>query len=157
MIRIALAAAVMFAAPAFAQIPEKSAAPDSAPLYLSKDELNSRLVPDKGGLYSQAFLGRHENTVVMVTTRNKSGEGEMHPHFNDYIFMQEGDASYILGGTLNGAHEISPGEVRGASITGGERRELHPGDYIYVPAGTAHQMLLKPGANVKYVVFKTRE
>src|SRR5665647_265070 len=60
----------LFAAPVLAQ----PAAPDSAPLYLSKDELASRLVPDKGGLYAQAFLSRHDNTVVMVTTRDKSGE-----------------------------------------------------------------------------------
>jgi mannose-6-phosphate isomerase-like protein (cupin superfamily) len=155
MIRFTVSFAVLalFAAPALAQ----SAAPDSAPLYLSKDELAGRLVPDKGGLYAQAFLSRHDNTVVMVTTRDKSGEGEMHPHFNDFIFFQEGEASFTLGGTLNGPHEISPGEIRASGITGGKIVTLHPGDYVFVPAGVAHQIQLKPGAKVKYAVFKTRE
>lgn len=146
-------AIALLCAPAFAQ----DKAPDSTPTYMSKADLEKALVPDKGGLYSQAFLSRHENTVVMVTTRDKSGEGEMHPHFNDFIFFQEGEAKFTLGGTLNGPHEISPGEIRAASITGGRTVTLHPGDYVYVPAGVAHRMELPAGGKVKYAVFKTRQ
>lgn len=123
---------------------------------MSRADIEKALVPDKGGLYSQAFLSRHENTLVMITTRDKSGEGEMHPHFNDFIFFREGEAKFTLGGTMNGPHEISPGEIRSASVTGGRVLTLKPGDYVYVPAGTAHRMELPAGGKVKYLVFKTR-
>ena len=33
---------------------------------------------------------------------------------------------------------VQPGEIRGASIKGGERRQLVPGDVMIVPKGVPH-------------------
>jgi mannose-6-phosphate isomerase-like protein (cupin superfamily) len=129
---------------------------DNTPRYLSNDEITRLLKDDPSGLYSQVILSR-TGGLVMITTRDKSGEGESHAGWNDFIIVQEGEARFTLGGTLTGAREVAPGEVRSSGITGGRVVTLRPGDYIFAPADTAHRMEVPAGGKVRYIVFKTRK
>ena len=52
--------------------------------------------------------------------------------------MIEGSATLTLGGTLEAAREVEPGEWRGR-IVGGQKIEVAKGDLIIVPRGTPHQ------------------
>jgi quercetin dioxygenase-like cupin family protein len=131
-------------------------APDNEPQYLSHDEITKRIKADPSGLYSQVMLSR-AGGLVMITTRDKSGEGESHDNWNDFIIVQEGEAKFTLGGTLTGAREVGPGEKRSTGITGGKIVTLRPGDYVFAPANTAHRMELAPGGKIRYIVFKTRK
>ena len=131
-------------------------APDNEPQYLSHDEITKRIKADPSGLYSQVMLSR-AGGLVMITTRDKSGEGESHDNWNDFIIVQEGEAKFTLGGTLTGAREVGPGEKRSTGVTGGKIVTLRPGDYIFAPANTAHRMELAPGGKIRYIVFKTRK
>jgi len=126
------------------------------PQYLSNDEITKLLKDDPSGMYTQVILSR-EGGLVMITTRDKSGEGETHAGWNDFIIVQEGEARFTLGGTLTGAREVGPGEVRSSGVRGGRTVTLRGGDYIFAPAGTAHRMEVTPGNKVRYIVFKTRK
>lgn len=128
----------------------------SEPQYLSHDEITKLLKLDPSGQYSQVILSR-EGGLVMITTRDKSGEGETHAGWNDFIIVQEGEARFTLGGTLTGAREIGPGEMRSTGVSGGRTVTLRTGDYIFAPAGTAHRMEVPKGGKVRYIVFKTRK
>ena len=123
---------------------------------LSNDEITKLLKDDPSGLYSQVTLSR-TGGLVMITTRDKSGEGESHSGWNDFIIVQEGQATFTLGGTLTGTREVAPGEVRSSGITGGRVVTLRPGDYIFVPTDTAHRMEVPAGGKIRYIVFKTRK
>ncbi|MEY4965494.1 MAG: hypothetical protein RL274_1077 [Pseudomonadota bacterium] len=140
-------------ATAQAQVPTPAA---DAPRYLSNEEITKLLKADPSGFYSQIILSR-TGGLVMITTRDKSGEGESHAGWNDFIIVQEGEASFTLGGTLTGAREVGPGEIRSSGITGGRVVTLRSGDYIFAPADTAHRMEVPAGGKVRYIVFKTRK
>lgn len=115
--------------------------------------------PARGEPFWASFSeGRaHEPHQALITTRDKSGEGETHAAWNDFIVVQEGEASFTLGGTLTGAREVGPGEVRSSGVTGGRTVTLRSGDYIFAPTGTAHRMEVPTGGKVRYIVFKTRK
>ena len=44
--------------------------------------------------------------------------------------------------------------LRGASIEGGQKRKIGPGDFVSIPAGIPHQMLLEPGGQISYAIVK---
>jgi quercetin dioxygenase-like cupin family protein len=150
-----LAASFLIAACATAQAQTAKPAAD-APQYLSNDEITKLIKADPSGFYSQVILSR-AGGLVMITTRDKSGEGESHTAWNDFIIVQEGEASFTLGGSLTGTREVGPGEVRSSGITGGRVVALRPGDYIFVPTDTAHRMEVPAGGKIRYIVFKTRK
>jgi len=151
----ALIASVLFSAALVCSAQAQSLKPGE-PQYLSNDEITKLLKNDPSGMYAQVILSR-EGGLVMITTRDKSGEGETHAGWNDFIIVQEGEARFTLGGTLTGAREIGPGEVRSTGVSGGRTVTLRTGDYIFAPAGTAHRMEVPEGGKVRYIVFKTRK
>lgn len=140
-------------ATAQAQAPQPA---DNAPQYLPHDEITKLLKADPAGFYSQVILS-HTGGLVMITTRDKSGEGESHAGWNDFIIVQEGEATFTLGGSLVGAREVAPGEIRSSGISGGRVVTLRPGDYIFVPTDTAHRMEVPAGGKIRYIVFKTHK
>jgi uncharacterized protein GlcG (DUF336 family) len=71
--------------------------------------------------------------------REAPGEVEYHEHTVDVMHVVEGNATVVLGGTMRGAREIAPGELRAAAVDGGERRDLRPGDVLAIPSGVPHQ------------------
>jgi mannose-6-phosphate isomerase-like protein (cupin superfamily) len=98
---------------------------------------------------------RPRNYRVINTTRDKPGEAEIHDGMTDHIFVQDGEATFVTGGTIPGSKLTAPGEHRGKAITGGTNRPMRAGDYFLIPAGTPHQMLLEPGKRIKFIAFKT--
>ena len=129
--------------------------PDGA-LYLSSKEQVQALKPDKSGLYAQTMLARRDKSLAMITTRDKSGEAELHAAWTDDIFVQDGEATMILGGDIQNPRSVSAGETRGSGITGGKTVTLHAGDYVFVPVNVAHRMMIAPGKTIRYAVVKTR-
>ena len=101
-----------------------------------------------------AQLGKGDGYTYALTQRDSSGGVESHRDWNDVFVVQRGTATIFTGGTLVGAKEASPGEMRGGTIRGGSRRAIGPGDVVIVPAGTPHQMLLEPGHRISYLAFK---
>jgi len=89
-------------------------------------------------------LKEYPQHATMLSFRARDGVAELHENFADLFFVVDGRATLVTGGTVVGAETIAPGEIRGASIEGGQRRELRAGDVAHVPAGVPHQMLV-PG------------
>ncbi len=75
-------------------------------------------------------------------------EAEVHRHEGDLWHCLEGEAEFVYGGKLvNGKQRVrpdgtpSPDEWFASEITGGTTATLHPGDWLWIPAGQPHQHL----------------
>lgn len=75
---------------------------------------------------------------IHASRRTQSGLAEVHEHETDVVYVLEGSATFVTGGTLLGAHMVSPGEIRGTDVRGGETRTLVKGDVVVVPPNTPH-------------------
>lgn len=102
-------------------------------------------------------LGKFGNHLVMVAHREGNGEAELHDTQADVFVVQSGEATLIIGGTVVGGKTTAPGEVRGPSINGGEKRTLGAGDIVNIPAKIAHQVLVDNGKQVTYAIVKIDE
>jgi glc operon protein GlcG len=90
--------------------------------------------------------------MVHTSRRDKVGEAEVHAKDADIIYVQEGTATFVTGGTVVEPRAIAADETRGKEISGGETRTLKKGDVIIVPAGTPHWFKEVPSAFTYYVV-----
>jgi mannose-6-phosphate isomerase-like protein (cupin superfamily) len=97
------------------------------------------------------------NRTFMVAHREGSGQAEWHEKQADIMVISSGEVTMIYGGTIPGGKTTAPGEMRGASITGGTEVKLGAGDVLHIPAKVPHQMILAPGAEVTYFVAKVVE
>jgi glc operon protein GlcG len=75
---------------------------------------------------------------VHASRREKAGEAEVHEYETDVIYVVDGSATFVTGGSVVNARVTSPGEIRGAAIEGGDTRRLRKGDVVVVPRGTPH-------------------
>ncbi len=97
-------------------------------------------------------LIRTNNFRVMTGRRVASGEVEIHEKDTDVFYITEGSATFVTGGTAAGTHTVSPGEIRGSEITGGEAHHLTKGDVIIIPNGVPHQFTEVSGTFLYFVV-----
>ena len=70
----------------------------------------------------------------------------------DVIYVLDGSATFVTGGTMMGGKTVEPNEIRGDSITGGQTRTIAKGDVITVPNGTPHWFESVKGPLTYYVV-----
>ena len=96
--------------------------------------------------------GENRNYMVHTSRRDKPGQAEVHALDTDIIYVMEGTATFVTGGTATEAKEIAPGEIRGSRIDGGETRQLSKGDVIIVPNGTPHWFKEVDGAFFYYTI-----
>src|SRR5262249_53602368 len=79
-----------------------------------------------------------DNYKVHASHREAAGMVEIHVKDTDIIYVLDGKATFITGGTMVDGKTTAPDEIRGASINGGETRQLVKGDVIIVPNGVPH-------------------
>ena len=96
--------------------------------------------------------GVNRNYMVHTSRRDQSGLAEIHGLDTDIIYVMEGTATIVTGGTAVEAKEIAPNEIRGARIDGGETRRLSKGDVIIVPNNTPHWFKEVGGAFLYYTI-----
>jgi glc operon protein GlcG len=75
---------------------------------------------------------------VHASRRDASGEAEVHLWETDVIYVLEGEASFVTGGTVVDPKESEPGQIRGSVIEGGVEHHLAKGDVIVVPHHQPH-------------------
>lgn len=102
-------------------------------------------------------LGTFGNHSASISHREASGEAELHERQADFFIVQTGQATLVVGGKVVNGKTTGPGEIRGASISGGSRHPIGPGDLIHIPANIPHQVLLEPGQQLTYVFLKVDE
>jgi glc operon protein GlcG len=93
-----------------------------------------------------------ERYMVHASRREGPGQAEVHARDADIIYVLEGTATLVTGGTVVDPKTTAPDEVRGREIQGGEARPLKKGDVLIVPAGTPHWFQKVPAAFTYYVV-----
>jgi mannose-6-phosphate isomerase-like protein (cupin superfamily) len=102
-------------------------------------------------------LANYKGHYTMLTARTKSGGGELHQHYADFLFVIAGEGTELTGGTLLNPKDQPDGEVRGTGVEGATPHILHKGDVIHIPAGTPHQAIEAPGQTITIYVIKVRE
>ena len=101
------------------------------------------------------LFDRSDKYMVHASRRENPGMAEIHYKDADIVFVLDGSATLVTGGTAVNAKHIAAGEVRGERIDGGEARQLAKGDVIIVPAGVPHWF--KEVSNpFRYYVVKSR-
>ena len=163
--KILILGAVLAAAPVLAQGAKmpftsvESLTPEKTVRHVTGQELEATMKKGMtpGAFYSQIMLSKHDGYQIINTIRDKDGQAEVHADWNDNLFVQEGEANFVTGGTQVDAKETAPGEKRGTSIKGGATATMRAGDYFFVPAGTPHQMLVPAGKRIRFIAFKTHK
>jgi mannose-6-phosphate isomerase-like protein (cupin superfamily) len=102
-------------------------------------------------------LANYKGHYTMLTARTKSGGGELHQHYADFLFVIAGEGTELMGGTLLNPRDLPEGEVRGTGLDGATAHVLHKGDIIHIPAGTPHQAIEASGQTITIYVIKVRE
>jgi mannose-6-phosphate isomerase-like protein (cupin superfamily) len=139
-------------------IPMFAAGPSGVDVWKAADfkakekELAGKMSDKKVASETLANYGTH---LTMLAHREGDGEVEVHDKMADIIVIQSGEATLIVGGTVVGGHTTAPGETRGTSITGGEKKMLAAGDVVHIPAKVPHQMLVSK--KITYFVVKAEE
>jgi glc operon protein GlcG len=113
-----------------------------------------------GKQVSQAFmkgmpLVRGMNYKVDASHRDEPGVVEVHTRDTDIIYMLEGSATLVTGGTTVDAKMIEPEEIRANESRGGESRMITKGDVVVIPNGTPHWFKEVKGP-INYYVVKVR-
>lgn len=96
--------------------------------------------------------GTDRNYMVHTSKREQPGLAEVHALDTDIIYVVEGTATIVAGGTAVETKTIAPDEVRGARIEGGETRQLVKGNVIIVPNGTPHWFKDVSGTFLYYTI-----
>jgi glc operon protein GlcG len=115
--------------------------------------IDAKFVTDgfaKGSVLEDGSDG--ENYMVHASRREKAGMSEIHELDTDIIYVQEGTATFVTGGSSVDSKMVAANEFRGTSIEGGETRQLKKGDVVIVPKGTPHWFKQVDGAFLYYVV-----
>jgi uncharacterized protein GlcG (DUF336 family)/mannose-6-phosphate isomerase-like protein (cupin superfamily) len=104
---------------------------------------------------SVLFDGAGRNYMVHASRREAPGMVEVHTKDTDILYVLQGRATVVTGGTMVDRNNIAPGEIRGREISGGETRKLAPGDAMIIPNGVPH-WFKEVQAPFLYYVVKVR-
>jgi len=79
-----------------------------------------------------------QDLLVSGSHRTGPGQVEVHEKQTDVIYVIDGQATFVTGGTIVGSKTASPGQFLGTDIRNGVTHHLSKGDVVVVPAGTPH-------------------
>ena len=96
--------------------------------------------------------GTDRNYMVHTSRRDKPGQAEIHTLDTDIIYVIQGTATFVTGGTAIDSKEIAADEFRGSRIDGGNIRQLKKGDVIIVPNNTPHWFKEVSGELLYYTI-----
>jgi mannose-6-phosphate isomerase-like protein (cupin superfamily) len=115
--------------------------------YVPHDKVNATMA--KGGQII------NDKGLIVLAQRRGAGEVEVHAKTNHVFIIVEGEATFVTGGTLVGAKDTAPGQIRAASVQGGQTHHLTKGDVITIPAGTPHWFKEVPTQTIAYYGVNT--
>ena len=114
--------------------------------YIGNDKVADSLA--KGGM-----LVTQSDLTVQGAHRAAAGQVEVHDKETDVLYITDGEATFVTGGTMIGGKNTKTGQWLGTDIQGGESRHLSKGDVIVIPAGVPHWFKEVP-KSVSYFVVK---
>ncbi len=89
---------------------------------------------------------------VHASRRVEPGRAEIHGIDTDLVYVLEGSATLVTGGSVVAGETVAPQEVRGEAITNGQAWRLDAGDFMAIPAGMPHWFEEVEGPFLYYVV-----
>jgi ankyrin repeat protein/mannose-6-phosphate isomerase-like protein (cupin superfamily) len=135
------------ASPAQAAAPAAQTPSSGGVVYLDRDKVAELFA--KGG-----SLGAGSDYRANVGRRTGPGQVEVHDKETDVIYVLDGEATFVTGGTMIGGKVSGPNQWLGTSIDGGMTRQLKKGDFIVIPAGVPHWFKEVP-QSINYYFVKT--
>jgi len=114
--------------------------------YADHDKVATALM--KGG-----SLAKGPDFTTSGAHRAKAGQVEVHEKETDVIYVTDGEATFVTGGTMVGGKSTTAGQWLGTDIQGGETHHLTKGDVVVIPAGTPHWFKEVP-SGVSYFLVK---
>lgn len=90
--------------------------------------------------------------MIHTSRRVAAGMAEVHAQDTDLIYVLEGSATFVTGGTVVDGKSTAPDEIRGKAIADGETRTIAKGDVIVVPNGVPHWFKEVRGPLLYYTV-----
>ena len=90
---------------------------------------------------------------VHASRREAPGRAEVHLRDTDIIYVLEGTATIVTGGSVVDGRTTALDEIRGSSIEGGLEQRLVTGDVFIVPNGVPHRFT-RVRAPFRYYVVK---
>ena len=131
----------------------KGPQPPAKVTYMSAEQIAEALAKGGPALTPRAALITRDSAhMVAGGRRDVGGDAEQHEKAYDIVYVTEGEAVYITGGTLKNSKQTSPGEMLGGTIEGGEEHHLKKGDVMVVPPGIPHWW--KDAKNIRYMIMK---
>lgn len=128
-----------------------------SPAQLLRQAQHLKQLAAQGNGSASETLEKFPHHYTMLAFRSRNGGGELHRDYADLFYILDGSATLMTGGEVVDPKTTAPGEVRGASVSGGTQHEVKAGDLVHIPAGTPHQMLVPDGSTVTYFVVKVQE
>jgi quercetin dioxygenase-like cupin family protein len=132
-----------------------------APAQIAVTYLNHREVA--GALARNLIETGHQvphlvDSPTEITCGHRSGPGEVEVHEKqaDVMYVIDGAATLVTGGTLVGGKMTRPGEIKGTDIQGGQTQRVSKGDVMVIPAGTPHWHKEVP-QSITYLTVKVRK
>jgi mannose-6-phosphate isomerase-like protein (cupin superfamily) len=119
-------------------------------------KLASKITPTNKLAIEDKIIDYGSYFAAMVH-REGNAQAEMHESWADVYVISSGRGTLEVGGTIPEGKAIAAGEIRGASIQGGTRQTLSPGDVVHIPAKTPHNVIVEPGAQLTYFILKVKE
>ena len=113
--------------------------------YVPHDKVAAALAKGGGLISTPEF-------IVSGSHREKGGQVEVHEKETDILYIVDGAATFVTGGTMVGGKTTRPGQMVGTDIQGGRTHQLSKGDVITIPAGVPHWFKEVPKSVSYYVV-----
>jgi mannose-6-phosphate isomerase-like protein (cupin superfamily) len=102
------------------------------------------------------LFDRPNDYQIHAVRRDTAGEVEQHALDTELIFVLDGSATFVTGGSIAGARSLGANETTGTGIRDGESRRLGRGDILLVPNATPH-WLSEVNPSVRYFAVRLRQ
>jgi quercetin dioxygenase-like cupin family protein len=122
----------------------------SGVIYIESEKVAVAIL--KGGVLYDGNAGEKNYEVHIGRDEKAKGQAATHKLITHIIYVLEGSATYVTGGTLVDAKTVAPNEIRGSAIEGGETHHLAKGEILIVPNGVPHQIKEVQGPFIRYEV-----
>ena len=86
----------------------------------------------------------------VLAQRRDAGPAEYHDINNHVFIFVEGEATFVVGGTMVDPKRTAPNQMRAPSVTGGTTYHVSKGDVITIPAKTPHWFKEVPTKTIAY-------
>ncbi len=135
-----------------------AAAQDTAKVvFVPANQIESDIRKATANTIGESEINLIEHTpehAAILLRRTAPGQAEVHEFETDVWYVIDGGCVFVTGGSVVGGAQISPGQIRGSGIAGGEERKIAKGDFLRVPPGVPHWVKKIDGNEIVYIVVK---